>query len=101
MFTWSRLRWFVLGFTAIFIGLALFGKGDFFTGKALITMPLWQYYWLELRRAFTPTDHVGAASGGDAAALSMFFQHVFVALAGGGAVHFLAARRTSKPRPAK
>ena len=99
MFAWKRIRWFVVGFTVVFVGLTVFRQGYHFTGNAVISMPLWRYYWLELPRVFSPNVPVGSGDG--SAALSMLLQHVFVSLAGGAAVHFLAARRKSTDRPAK
>ena len=101
MFAWKRIRWFVLGFAVVFVGIAVFRKVGFFTGQAVYIVPLWQYYWLEIQRAAMSTGNVGATSGAGGAALSMFFQHLFVSLAGGAAIHFLAARRKSTDPPAK
>jgi hypothetical protein len=98
MLEWKQIRWFVLGFTVVFVGLAVFRKSGFYTGHVVYIVPLWQYYWLEIRRAAS-SGNVGPTSGAGAAALSIFFQHVIVALAGGAAIHFLAARlRRSRQR---
>jgi hypothetical protein len=101
MSTLHRFRWFLLGFTVVFVGLAVFRRTGFIFRETVNYVPLWRYYGLEIDRARHSTGDIGPYSEAGTVALGIFFVHMFVSLAGGGALHFMIARGKPRKTPAK
>ena len=55
----------------------------FYTGDALVQCKLWQFYIMELRRAFTSSGVLGPTTGSGGHAFMMFLKHLGIASVGG------------------
>jgi hypothetical protein len=53
------------------------------TGRFAFSLPLWQYYGFEVRRAMRDTGALGPDSGSTGAAIQTAIQHVLCSIAGG------------------
>jgi len=79
-FRWHR--WFLAGFFLAFM-MGFFATTYFYTGQALVQLPVWRYYLLEMNRANLVMENLGPTSGRTGAAVALAFQHLALsALAG-------------------
>ena len=76
-------RWFLGGFALVFVAMLILMNQYFYTGDALMQCKLWQFYLMEIRRAFTSSGALGPTTGSGGRALMMFLQHVGIAGVGG------------------
>lgn len=81
---WRLWPWFVAGFLLVFIGMcvtvtmyAMHPSGEF-----VIQCSLWEYYLIELPRAFGPQS-LGPATGSSSAAISTSLEHLLLSAGGG------------------
>ena len=76
-------RWFLGGFALVFVAMLILMNQYFYTGDALVQCKLWQFYLMEIRRAFTSSGALGPTTGSGGHAFMMFLQHVGIACVGG------------------
>ena len=76
-------RWFFGGFLLVFVALLILMNQLFYTGDALVQCKLWQFYIMELRRAFTSSGVLGPTTGSGGHAFMMFLKHLGIASVGG------------------
>lgn len=75
--------WFVAGFLVVLVGLMFFPI-YFYDGRvAVYRVYVWQYYALEIQRAWNSTGNLGSASGTTGAAVTNALQHLLFAVIGG------------------
>ena len=79
-----RKRWlFFIGFAVVFVGMLLLANQYFYTGQVLVRCRLWQFYVLEIQRAFTSSRYIGPTSGSGTQALIVLLHHVVASSVGG------------------
>jgi hypothetical protein len=83
--------WFLLGFFVVFIGTAIFYPMSFYNGRGVYGTVLWRYYALECQQQWRSSGNLGPTSGGLAAMLIVFGEHIFVSVVAGGLVTFAGA----------
>ena len=94
-----RWRWFLVGYSIVFIGLLLFYPAEFYDGHAIYLTKLWHYYLLELRQQWNSSGYAGPTSDNLAVLLQNMFLHMVVAAIGGvGALTLTRVLRQDVPR---
>ncbi|WP_063823058.1 hypothetical protein [Rhodopirellula baltica] len=76
-------RWFLGGFAIVFAAMLILMNQYFYAGDALVQCKLWQFYLMEIRRAFTSSGALGPTTGSGGHAFVLFLQHVAIAGVGG------------------
>jgi hypothetical protein len=76
--------WFVAGFFSVFVGMLVAATAYYMhpSGEALVQCKLWEYYLVQIPRMFQ-TQNLGPTAGDSSATLTMLFQHLICAIAGG------------------
>jgi mannose/fructose/N-acetylgalactosamine-specific phosphotransferase system component IIC len=83
----SLWPWFAIGFVVVFIAMLLaVTMYPMRPSGRVVACPLWQYYFLEARRAMNPSRALGPASGSSSAAIATAFEHVLCSSIGGAAL---------------
>ena len=75
--------WFFGGFLLVFVAMLFLIDQLFYTGDSVVQCKLWQFYRMEIRRAFTSSGSLGPTTGSGGRAFIIFLQHVAVAGIGG------------------
>lgn len=82
------LQWSLAGFLLVFVGM-LVGTRELSmlpSGAAVVSLPLWQYYLVELHRAFFGSRGLGPASGSTWAMIQTAAVHLLCSAIGGAAM---------------
>ena len=97
-----RLRiWFFIGFLLVFVGMLLFDTMYVMlpSGKGVVQCSLWDYYRIELYKAFT-THALGPGNSSRSAFGETLFFHVLFSVLGGcviaGAAKLIGKAKGSK-----
>jgi hypothetical protein len=75
--------WFTLGFSFVFLLVALVWPMPFFDGQIVRRTMLWQYYLLEIQSALKSSGNLGPTTGNDFLAMGVLAIHTAVASAAG------------------
>ncbi|ELP30092.1 hypothetical protein RBSWK_05978 [Rhodopirellula baltica SWK14] len=67
----------------MFAAMLILMNQYFYAGDALVQCKLWQFYLMEIRRAFTSSGALGPTTGSGGHAFVLFLQHVAIAGVGG------------------
>lgn len=76
-------RWFLGGFALVFVAMLLLMNQYSYTGEVVVRCKLWQFYFMEIRRALTSSGALGPTSGSGGHAFMMFLQHLGIASVAG------------------
>ena len=78
-------RWFVAGFVIVFLVLALAVNMYPWNlrGDAIVRCKLWEYYTIEIERAFSSSKAMGPTSGSSSRAITTAALHLLVSATGG------------------
>jgi hypothetical protein len=74
----------------------------FYDGSAVYRVYTWQFYWLEVQRAWNSLGNLGSSSGTSEFAATIVFQHLALSAIGGAVVTgigWVLRRKAPKPRP--
>jgi hypothetical protein len=82
---WRWWLWFLAGFVVVLVSMsvAITMYPILPSGDGVFACKLWQYYVIEIRRAFTSGNTFGPASGSGSAAITTAFQHLLFSAVGG------------------
>lgn len=80
--SWRKRKWFLAGFLIVFVGMLLLVNQSSHVPGALARLKLWQYYFVEFRRALGPQT-LGPATGSGPGAVYMLFLHFAASCIGG------------------